>query len=452
MTLRLRWPWIPAAGASVGTGLVIVLSPRVGLVGLVGAFGFVALWAVPRRYLGAIALGLYALLPVKFFPYPGDPGAVSPAIVVVCVWAVRLCIAGGLSQSPGTRQVVWRRVLLLTGGSSLAVLGSIGANHADHLGVTWGINYILLVLVPIFLVVADPTAKELVVRAWMTLSTALGAFAIVEAFVWHRNPIFGHLYASARIPLVQTWDVYRVTTSLGHPLVNGTFFACGLVIAVGRILNQRTTWATISLGTALVALFVTASRGPAVGAAVGVVVLLALSWGRRDIRATRAIAATGAVIAAAVLAATGVAAKAPLLERSQSAEGQSSLIYRQQTVIDGVKLARARPLFGWGPGHADSTLRLAQGRTGGSGLENGWIELLVGIGVVGAGLALCLILTAIATALRHGDGIAGALVVTLSVAVASFNFFDGQWPSMIMVGLVLGCAIAGTPPSTKSRV
>ena len=59
----------------------------------------------------------------------------------------------------------------------------------------------------------------------------LAAYGLVE-FIAAKN-LLDPWYALAVSPLVQKWDTYRITTTIGHPLLNGMFFSASFALFAG---------------------------------------------------------------------------------------------------------------------------------------------------------------------------------------------------------------------------
>lgn len=430
--------------ALISVGVGIALDPLLAILVVAGAAAMVALVVVRRAWLPAVALGVFIVFPVKFVDAPHDPGSlglVNPAIVPLGVWLVRWRL--GRTAVDAVRLRATRAQVGLLLGCLLAIGLSVASNQLDVLAAGWLINFGALVVLAALAVGIEERARVVVLRTWKVAGAVLGTYALGEVLVWRRNPLFDGLYTSARVPLLQVWDVYRATTSLGHPLVNGMFFGAAAVITVASLLERRTLSNALGLALSASGLAMTASRGPAVGAALGIVAVLIVAWRRSELSGAH-VAAIGVLtlfVAGAIV--TGVVHRLPLFARSQSQEAAAALLYRETTVRDGLRLSADRPLLGWGPGHADAQLRLSEGRRLGPGLENGWVELLVSLGLTGAGVIAFAIGSVLLRAVARADLVATGLLVSVIGSVSSFNFFDGQWPAMLLLGLAVGCALAG---------
>ena len=184
----------------------------------------------------------------------------------------------------------------------------------------------------------------------------------------------------------------RIVSTSGNPIFAGSIFvltipvtlALGLVATMGRRRAQAIAWAT---GAALqgTALFLTASRGPLIGAAVAFVVLLPLTW--RAWFAGRVRARTQALVAVALVAALSVGGLAAAqtqaggvvvqrfeqgaafvqggfagssgVQRRHLLEGSLTLIAERPTPdFADDKLEFLRPLVGYGPDTFESVFPL----------------------------------------------------------------------------------------------
>ncbi len=110
--------------------------------------------------------------------------------------------------------------------------------------VAWTAGFAVLALLPAALVPFEPAAARPIVSTWTGLAAVLGVYASLEAWVLRDNPLLGWAYRSAPAPdgFDQIWSVYRATTTMGHPLVNATFFAVALPLAVDRACATGGRW------------------------------------------------------------------------------------------------------------------------------------------------------------------------------------------------------------------
>lgn len=412
--------------AAVLTALVVL---AVGLLGL------------PRSSLWVVALASYALIPVQWLPLPFPEVAttLSPAVFVVGVLLFRRLLSRTVRR-------------LAPPAASAAILGfgawllvCVAASPYRAVSVGWMVSFGALALLPALLALEDAAARPVIRRAWIVLAACLGGYALVETFLLQANPVFDPLFARASPPLEQHWSVYRATTSLGHPVENGSFFALAVPLAVGSVIRRPSPLPLLALALALGGVVSSASRAALVAAVAGAaLVLLAPPW-RRGGTTRPAVRLVGLVVVAMVIALGAVYVSA----RAASEEASQSSSFR------GVALRTARaalaesPIVGVGPGAASFSRQTELVALGGAGaFESFWLELAVAAGLPGLLLGVGLVLVAVGSALRAGaPDVAGALLAYVVIASA-YNVLEGGRPGHIVLGLLLAMSFSarGDPP------
>jgi O-antigen ligase len=271
-------------------------------------------------------------------------------------------------------------VLVLSLGGWLVV--TVVASPYRAITVGWFVSFATLVLLPALLATRDPEVRHTVSRTWIAVAAVLGAYALVEAFVLQANPLFDALYANGpRGELVQKWSIYRATTSLGHPISNGGFFAIAVPLALGAALRHRSGPAAAAAVLAAGGVVASGSRGAlaAMLAGAAVVVLRPTPGVSRS-----AGAAAGKALGVMALVATLVLGAAYLAARDASGEGADSAAFRVTQVPVALQSVATSPVFGTGPGAASYSQESLLSRIGGAGaFESFWLELVVGAGVPG---------------------------------------------------------------------
>jgi hypothetical protein len=430
-------PWCPAVWllALVGVGAAVAIDPIIALVvGLLSAI--LILIVVPLRWMGAIALVAWALFPVKYFPFPGDPAVISGASLVVAVWLARYLSAA--KAEPREHLLNWPLLAL----AAWLVLLTLRVGVISLSG-QWTFNFLLLAVVPALLLSSDPSYRGPLLTTIISLGAALGSVAAIETYVLHANPIYDWAYKSATPSLIQLSSVYRATTTLGHPLVNAAFFVVAAPLSLDAYLRGQGRKYLFALAAASVGVLTTASRSGAIALALGlgVTAIASARWGGRIEAKTKAISAGSIALAAIVVLFIAVSLSGSLYDRHSSLEGRASAEYRESSIGSGLILSREAPLFGVGPGRADSVKRLNV-RAGNSrlGLENSWLQVLVALGWPGLCLFTATMLRAARSSVRCRDaGLVGALTA-YSMIAGGFNLIEGQWPALLLLGILLGSA------------
>ena len=157
----------------------------------------------------------------------------------------------------------------------------------------------LVFLGPVVVLVAMPLAlrempaedHRLLVRAWAWSAGVLSAYGLVE-FIAAKN-LLDPWYALRCLPLVQKWDTYRITTTIGHPLVNGMFFSASFALFCWQLLDERSVIgrkaAVLGMAASLGATVLSGSRSALIATAFGGAVLSLASTSRHPARVKWAI-------------------------------------------------------------------------------------------------------------------------------------------------------------------
>lgn len=394
--------------------------------------------AVPRAWLPSTALVAFAILPAKQLPWPGEPATLSPGLVVIAVWAARVALD---RERPTSDRATLLNVVALTAFSAWTFAASVASPNFRE-SALWSFSFAALVTTPVLLMrLEPPNSARYLVRSWRVLASVLGGYAVLETFILRENPLYDWAYHSAQPPLIQVWSVYRATTTLGHPLVNGLFFAVALVLSFSAVIRgSRSRLAYLSVAFPFMGLIATASRGPSLAALVGcaTILLFRRSSEKRQLRASFA--------AALVLLLGGTLLASNLAARDNSQEGHSSRLYRSRSTEEALRLAGSHPVIGNGPGLADQTKRLAaKGPQRKLGIENSWLQSAVSLGWIGLGLLIVAFWVSLGTARRRGHSAGMAAVVVLVVGMSGFNLLEANRPALLMLGLVVALTVRVDP-------
>lgn len=434
---------VPAVTAVVVT-LVLLAASHLGLarVALVGAAGacLVALCILPYRFLPSAMLVAGALVPVAYVaitPYDRFSG---PATVVILVWLVR-----SIGRPRSTRAPT---VLSVAFGSALVVLLFYSVVTIDLPGsVAWASTAVVMVGGVAYAATrTDHSALGPLVRTWLVLGCLLGVFAVIE-FVTHANPL-STFYASNPYPIVQEWSVYRVTTTLGHPLMNGLFFAVTAVVAC-RFVVRRDEVVPLPLAAACAFLSTTgavlsASRGAILGLAAGcsVIVLATLMGARMSLSRKLTY---GAVLGVGALGAW----LSPVIQaRSGAREAASSSEYR--TVVLNAALHELDVGHYLGSGAGTSQLRLAYAGIDLT-LENSWAQLALSLGVPGVVAVIGLFLAIMMTGARRRALEVVSGTATFIIVMGTFNVIESNVQSLFVMSGLVAVVLIPRPSSRPSH-
>jgi hypothetical protein len=370
---------------------------------------------LPVRALPPIAIVLTLIIPVQIY---------TPAISMIpfVAWVVR---------APRTRPRPVIRTLALTLGLWSILSFAVAPLHTK-LGNYWEITFLGAIVLPLTFSVPDVDMTK--IRGFLiNFSALLGAYAVVEKWALHSNPLYGSLLAHhSADPLVQKWSTYRATTLIGHPLINGTVFAFALVLAFDDFLTSPSGRRLHAVRLLCLAggLIATVSRGPTIAAAVGLAMLLALSRrGDRQASLRKAIAVTGII-------AIGAVGLPLLVERDESTKGTESLKQRSYLIQDTELTLRHSYVFGVGPGESGAYRTAKDLPRSSTPLESELAEILVELGIPGCLLVLLVMFAVIGVGLRNPATVGAACaMLTLLISLATFESMETRQNLMVLIGL-----------------
>jgi O-antigen ligase len=230
--------------------------------------------------------------------------------------------------------------------------------------------------------------------------------------------------------------------SLGRHSADGVLVAIFLVLSAGRVLRL---WAVASLPVLGIALVGAGSRGPVVGLACGVFMLLVLAAGNQKTRRRILLVGVGAltaVIAVPALVPTSTISRSlSILTGSGSGDAGLSSNGRSELWSTAYSAFGAHPLIGIGTGSFSSVTTTSQLYP-----HNVFLEAAVEFGIVGLMLVVIFVEDVAARLIRawrwagEGDRPAVAVVIALFVAAMVNAFFSGALPNNAAVWLWAGVA------------
>ncbi len=435
---------VVTAGGLVGLGVAIAAIPL--MVGAAVVVASALLLSLSRRLLWVLALVLFATLPLAYLPVPSGLLTVSPPVLLMLILALRTVL-----ERPSRGRFVLSGVVCLLLGFGGWLFVSVVASDYRSVSIGWFVSYGCLVVLPALLATTDPKIRDALRYTWVVLGALLGAYALLEAFVLQANPLLDPVYArGVRDPLVQQWSVYRATTTLGHPVSNGAFFAIAVPLALGAALSRRSGFAAMAAVIAAGGVVASGSRSAFGAMLLGAAVVVLLPAAGRGPRGRTDVVARAAGVMAIIAALVG--GTAYLAARDASGEGTSSARFRATQIPIALQRVREAPVFGTGPGAASFSEQSLLARIGGAGaFESYWLELVVGAGIPGLLLGAGVVVAALFVALRSGaPDVAGALVAW-TVTATLLNALEGGRPDQLVLGLVLAMAFAGSSTARGSR-
>jgi hypothetical protein len=437
--------WAIAAGilAAAGFGAALPLLSSSGRIGpAAGVIGLAALILVlsllPLKALGPTTLVATLLIPMQCSLFPVQLRDTAYGMVPLAIWLIR---------SPNKVKDSRATVISFCLGLWL-LLSFVAAPFHSNRGLLW-----LAAAGVCLLWTASPRTdlSALALRNWfLRITGPIAAYGVLEGYLFHRNVLFAFLFrGNDWFQGLQYSASYRITTILGHPLMNATVFAVAATLAVSELVSTPNVplWKFGRWIVFLGALLATHSRGPAIAAAVGTV--LVLVFARAPERHLGAAGWRRAAVLVLALCA-GLFIVAGLAQRNSSSQGQASAEVRLNNVSEATAAVSLAGPSGAGPGQAEQFRQKNHLPGAGTGLstaitlENGYLELLVSTGYPGLVLTLWLFAYTAWVGLRWRS-VAGeaAALMTLLIALAGFDSIDTE-PGVLVLFALFSMAIRGT--------
>jgi hypothetical protein len=419
------------------------LSDVFAVIGVVTVLG--ALTVMPLRWLPAVALLVSLLIPAEAAFLPKLLEGAALGAVPLAVWAIR---ARGSVHAPAHI-----RFLALLFGAWLILSEAFAPFHTNR-GWEWlVVSEITLVLIVVKAPAGLDPAK--LRSVFLTVTTVVGVYALLEGFIIHSDPLFGRLFEHTL-----WWGrrhfaaSYRISTLFGQPLDNGLVFSAAAALAASELMERRDKagWALLRLAILVGAVTATHERGSALGLAVGMLAVLLFTRSRQrsdafHVRARR----LGLFAATAVGAAVLIIA---LQARSDSTQGRESASIRTAVVTRTTEALRGLEPFGAGPGEVDEDLtekhlNVVKGATATAGganatLENSYAEVAVDLGPIGASIAVLLLAAILITGLRTPPSVGeAAALAALLVDIGGYNAIQGQRSVLVLIALFTIAILTG---------
>ncbi len=175
----------------------------------------------------------------------------------------------------------------------------------------------------------------------------------------------------------QNYSIYRVTTTIGHPLANGLFFSSAALLLFRQATQAKLRF--FYFGSALLstfAVFLSGSRSAILGLVAGLSIWLILEW-RRIGSSTKAWLLLLAPTSLLIFVQSELFDR--IFVRIGSGEGISSQTYREDLLLWAGYFSSNFFLTGSGPG-VSGDLWLSYGNL--NPLENGFMQLWASLGLV----------------------------------------------------------------------
>lgn len=432
-------PWFYLIGAALALLTGFLAADTLAIVAIVALVATCILFIVPRYVLPSLALVVFAVLPVGYVSeVPFSVGRFfTPALVVFLVWIIR----GLGSRGPVERTPAWTVTSVVTVSWLIySTLTSIDPVKSAM----WTSSFVVLVLLVGRLAFrVDERTTSSLLRTWLWLGVVLGALGLLEGVIG--RSLFGKLYVAADGGFDDRWSVYRITTTLGHPLMNGTFFAVTATLALFVAVQTKSRLAAVSAVFSTAGVAFTVSRSATLALVVGVAAGIILLLTNREQSFGKKIVTTCMV----VVGAAGLLYSPLLAERSGSVEGASSTQYRESVIDTALGLSAGDNYLGSGVG--TSNIRAIDAGEQFT-IENSFLGVLTSAGVPGVMLVSVLLLVAIVTAIKRGRTPVAAAFVAYAVVAAGWPIWENIPGAFVIESALLLLALAPKPAQQTDDV
>jgi hypothetical protein len=409
------------------------------------AVGCAAIFLLPRNALPAIILWLVVLIPGPFLPIPPIFGSFfTPAVVVTIIWFTRLAFA---QRTTPLTQVHVRGWIILLPFLALLAASALVSSRPD-VTAAWVSVFLICAVVPVVLgQICEDDIWPTVRRTLAAIGLFLGILAAIE-FLFGFNP-WSPFY---RYELV-TRSVFRVRTTLGHPLTTSSVATVALAACVFPGHNRTRQWAywICAIG-ASVALILCVSRTGvmAVGfiALIGVLTTVVPTANDRSAKSRGRSAKSRGRIGSAlfILVFFGAVGFSPLLSsRNASTDGIGSSYYRLENLRNTMALLAQHPIRGFGPG----TSHFVYWDNFRGPLENSALQLMLSLGIPALILLAMGVFALIAIALRRGRPGVAAGIAAFAVSLIGFNAVDNGPALLAVLAPLIVCAVKPGSPDAQ---
>ncbi|MGC4175659.1 hypothetical protein [Demequina sp.] len=414
------------AGVSVSVVLFLSGSPALAVLVTFGAAGTVM---VGRKWpaSGFLVLSFLSLVvPISYLGVPPVVLVLSPGLLLPLLSLIYVSRTRNVWTSP--TYVLGAGVLI----AYVLVVGVISDYMSASRAVAWAVAFALAFFVVPGLV-SNPQGLRAALIGMGVVGGLWSLFAIFEGI--RESSFLAPFFSQSPEGLTQKWSAYRVLTTIGHPLLNATFFAVVAAIGVSAFVKWGSKASLLLAVVATGAVLATLSRSGVIGVAAGVIVASLLGLFRNSHGSRRragflvASAIAGLVLFGGVVAAGG----RDVVESAGSAQ-----LRLEHLRLLGSLLA-ATGGFGSGIGASDVVLKLVGGVYADFPLENSVLQLFTGLGFFGTLLFVLVIAAFLVRASLRGAIVGPSMFAAYVATAAGFNLFEAFPVALVlpMVALVI---------------
>lgn len=375
-----------------------------------------------------VVIVLYASIPFDHLSVPQPLNLLSPLIVL----AALLAVATGGPPPPWLRGLPLLPAVIF---SVYALILPVLRPHGQVVTVLATTSVLILALIAFPLVMSDPRVFSPLSAALLLVATVLAVLGMVESAT--QSNLYSEIYASGPFPLTQEWSGYRILTTLGHPLVNSTFFASVGSLAFGLFLTGRRPGALLALAACTTAVLLTGSRSGVAALGVG----MAIAGGLTVLRLTGSRFVRLALVVVPLAVTLAIVGPDALDARSSTEEGRLSAEVRDLVLRIGLRLLPTESgIFGSGGGLSSTVFQENGGRR--YVLESSLWQLILSYGVIGTVLLVGHLLIVLTRSIARGAIAGPSMLVAWAVSASAFNLLESAPAALIVPASAIALSIA----------
>ncbi len=325
--------------------------------------------------------------------------------------------------------------VLILGVAFLGVFSALSINSTRS--VVWSIQLVLLLYCLLSVRKIKATSSGYLLGGLSMITISLGILAISEYLLSTTL-----LYNGSFLPSYEdaykweNYSVFRVSSTLGHPLNNGLFFSTAAsILLLNLAQGARNVAYSAAILFSFVGVFLSGSRSAILSLGIATLLILITSW-KRVSPAAKVWLSLSTPIAAIF------AGESPwfrsIFVRIESVEGASSQTYRQDLLQWVDFFADKYPFQGSGPGTSGYAWA-AFGNT--APLENGFLQLWVSLGLFSALVLIVALITVFFRMIKRNDS-SWIQFITVLVYIPLTNFVDDSSSFMAFICVVSLLAFA----------
>ena len=383
------------------------------------------LWFIlsaPSGVILAALIGVFAFVPMHYMPLPQPFGTITPTLLAVVAVAV-LRPTHPKSWLPKTAYLFGGAFIVY-----LVILAFLGSSASIQYTLAWTVAIsIALVVAP--LSVGKAADLQTVLGALFVTGLILATYGFIE-FALMANPL-ADFFSSSSSALTQKWGVYRIMTTLGHPLLNATFFALVAVSSFASFILARGRLSIFAFAMSAGAVLLTSSRGGLVALGLGCAVALLLVFRRLNGHRILRIM----VLAVPIILGLALSLASSVEARSNTSEGQGSAGLRLAYMHLVPTLLRATGFLGSGAATSDSVLKEFGGGLARYPLESSLAQAIVSFGVPGTIFLAMFVLIVVGATLRRGAIVGPSMLAAYVVAASGYNLLEA-YPGALLLPMM----------------